>query len=370
MTTDIFTKATKIDHNIDRRPILLYNGTRSYGRSQLVKEPYCEDDPHRRRMSFSAFCHRKRHVGLVDEMIATIPLRQIDIQERKFCLSYPLLDEKLLASIEQLGIIEPLVLLEPSPFFVVTGFKRLEAAKRLGLKDVPAVTAKLSEKEGLLFAIHDNVHRGLNVVEKAHVLEKMVQGGFYQTEIDEIMALFSLSPHKKVLTNLLAIASSEKLLKDFIIEQGLSFKNIEYLLWFERGERNKIMRTLASMHLTESYIREILEMLHLMKIKKGRFDSSMLRNTKNIHELRDRLKKKVHPGLSSLENKLAKIRKASALPPAIDIKVDPFFEKEYIDIIIRAKSQEETKELLGKLDEVLQNGHIRSILELIKGRVR
>jgi len=159
-------------------------------------------------------------------------------------------------------------------------------------------------------------------------------------------------------------------LKHFIFFNALSMKNIDYMLWFEKEERKKIMTALTATKLTESYLREILEMLHLMKIKKGRFVSSVLKYAGNAQELRTRLKKSIYPRLSSLEKKLEEIKKSSALPPALDIRVDPFFEKEYIDITIRAKSEKETKELLEKLDEVLQKGHIRSILELTKGRVR
>jgi hypothetical protein len=276
----------------------------------------------------------------------------------------------LLASIGKVGIIQPVVLLEGPLFTVVTGFKRIEAAKKLGLKKVPSVTMKLSEKEGLLFAIHDNVHRGLNIIEKAHALEKMVSMGFPESEIYEVMALFSLGPHEKVLAHLLSIAHAEEPLKHFIVEHALSMKNIEYMLWFEKEERKKIMTAFVSMRLTESYLREILEMLHLMKIKKGRFVSGVLKYAGNAQELRARLKKIIHPRLTSLEKKLEEIRKSSALPPSLDIRVDPFFEKEYIDITIRVKNEKETKELLGKLDEVLQKGHIRGILELTKGKVR
>ena len=125
----------------------------------------------------------------------------------------------LLSSIKKVGIIQPVVLLEGPPFSVVTGFRRIEAAKKLGLKEVPAVTVKLSEKEGLLFAIHDNIHRGLNIIEKAHALEKMVSMGFPESEIYEVMALFSLGPHEKVLAHLLSIARAEEPLKHFIFEQ-------------------------------------------------------------------------------------------------------------------------------------------------------
>ena len=303
-------------------------------------------------------------------MITSIPLRKINTSDKRFRISYPPVDELLLSSIKKVGIIQPVVLLEAHPFSIVTGFRRIEAAKKLGLKEVPAVTVKLSEKEGLLFAIHDNVHRGLNIIEKAHALDKMVSMGFSESEIYEVMALFSLGPHEKVLAHLLSIARAEEPLKHFIFSNALSMKNIDYMLWFEKEERKKIMTALTATRLTESYLREILEMLHLMKIKKGRFVSSVLKYAGNAQELRTKLKKIIYPRLSSLEKKLEEIRKSSALPPALDIRVDPFFEKEYIDITIRAKSEKETKELLEKLDEVLQKGHIRSILELTKGRVR
>jgi ParB family chromosome partitioning protein len=303
-------------------------------------------------------------------MINSIPLRKINIRDKGFCISYPPHDATLLPSIKKVGIIQPVVLLEDSPFSIVTGFRRLEAAKKLGLKEVPAVTVKLSEKQGLLFAIHDNIYRGLNIIEKAHALKKMVSMGFTESDIFEVMALFSLSSHEKVLAHLTSIANAEEPLKHFIFANAVSMKNIDYMLWFEKEERKKIMTALAATRLTESYLREILEMLHLMKIKKGRFVSGVLKNAGNAQEFRTRLKKILYPRLSSLEIKLEKIKKTLALPPALDIRVDPFFEKEYIDIIIRAKSEKETKELLAKLDEVLQKGHIRSILELTKGRVR
>jgi hypothetical protein len=303
-------------------------------------------------------------------MIGCTPLRKINIRDNRFRISYPSADARLFSSIEKVGIIQPVVLLEGAPFTIVTGFRRLEAAKKLGLKEIPAVTTKLSEKEGLLFAIHDNLHRGLNIIEKAAALEKMVSTGFTESDIFEVMALFSLGPHKKVLAHLLSIARAEELLKHFIFTNALSTKNIEYMLWFEKEERKRIITALATTRITESYLREILEMLHLMKIKKGRFVRGVLKYAGNAQELRTRLKKIIYPRLSSLEIKLEKIKKSSALPPVLDIRVDPFFEKEYIDIIIRAKSEKETKELLGKLEQVLRKGHIRSILELSKGRVR
>jgi len=329
----VLKKKHKKCFGIDSDLILLYNGTHSI------------DNPS-------------------SQTITSIDLRKINLRDTRFLISYPSAYKTLFSSIEKLGIIEPVILLEGSlPYIIVTGFKRIEAAKKLNLKKIPAIIMKLSTYEAFLISIHTNMHRGLNIIEKAHTVEKMLRMDVPKSDIYELMATLSLSAHEKVLANLIAIAGAEEALKRFIIKHTLSMKNIEYMLRFEKDERKMIMKALARVRFTEGYLREILEMLHLVRIKKGKLST-------NAQELRIRLKKRVHPKLSSLEKQLEDIKKAAALPPALDIRVDPFFEKEYIDITIRMKDELESKELLGKLDDIFKKGYIRSILELTRGRVR
>lgn len=305
------------------------------------------------------------------QTITCIALRKINLRDTRFLISYPSADKTLFSSIEKLGIIEPVILLEGGPpYIIVTGFKRIEAAKKLNLKEIPAIIMKLTTYEAFLFSIHTNMHRGLNIIEKAHAVEKMLRMDVPKSDIYELMTMLSLSTHEKVLANLIAIAGAEEPLKRFIIKHTLSMKNIEYMLRFEKDERTMIMKALERVRFTEGYLREILEMLHLVRIKKGRLTKGLLKDPGNAQELRIRLKKRVHPKLSSIEKKLEDIKKAAALPPALDIRVDPFFEKEYIDITIRMKDELESKELLGKLDDIFKKGYIRSILELTRGRVR
>jgi len=77
-----------------------------------------------------------------------------------------------------------------------------------------------------------------------------------------------------------------------------------------------------------------------------------------------------YPILTSLHKKLQDIRHALALPPNIDIKVDPFFEKEYIDIGIRAKNQEDINQALEKLHRLTDDGILGRIFDLTKGNLR
>ncbi|MDD5007547.1 MAG: ParB/RepB/Spo0J family partition protein [Syntrophorhabdaceae bacterium] len=297
----------------------------------------------------------------------TIPLNDININDRRFCISYPLEDEILTESIQEIGIVQPVLLLDASPPIIITGFKRIASAKKLGFTKVPAIIKKAGADEAILMSIHDNLGRGLNTVEKACALEKMVSAGFPRQRIFGTMTLLSLEPHEKVLNNFVAIANEGEPLMGFLVRHGVSMKNIEYLLGFDVQERNDIISLVSPLRLTESLLREILEMLILIKIKKGAINFRGLRAAGDGRDLKTRLKKRNYPILSSMEKDLFTVKQRCALPPNIDIKVDPFFEKEYIDILLKIKSENDVKASIEKLRTILEDGYIRSILELTQG---
>ena len=76
------------------------------------------------------------------------------------------------------------------------------------------------------------------------------------------------------------------------------------------------------------------------------------------------------PVAASYTSRYAYFREAMALPQGVDIKVDPFFEKEYIDIILKICNEEDVAKALAGISGLLRAGYVRSILELTKGRVR
>ena len=159
----------------------------------------------------------------------TIPITRINVSDKRFCISYPLEDGILLASIKKIGIIQPLILLAPAPYTIITGFKRLEIALRLGLTDIPCIIVNITEKDALLRSIHDNTGRMLNIIEKANCIEKMLHMAFSTEEIYDVMTLLSLSRHEKITGRLRDIASSDETMKCFILKKGLSMQNIESL---------------------------------------------------------------------------------------------------------------------------------------------
>jgi hypothetical protein len=298
-----------------------------------------------------------------------VPIDHINVCDRRFCITYPLDDAALYTSVQKIGIIQPVILLNTSPFIVVTGFKRLAIVQQLGLKEIPYIPVDISEREALLFAIHDNIQRGLNLVEKAHALERMLHIGFTSAEVYDTMKIIGLQPHEKILKTLIALASAEDSLKHFMVTHNLSMKIVDYLMRFDVNERSSIIGLLSSFHITESTIREILEILNLLKIKQDGLPFERL-NPASGQELMKQLKEMAYPILTALHEELQGIRQASALPPNIDIKVDPFFEKEYIDIGIRAKNKDDVYQAIEKLRRLVDDGIIGSIFDLTKGNLR
>jgi hypothetical protein len=297
-----------------------------------------------------------------------VPIDHINVCDRRFCITYPLDDATLYTSVQKIGIIQPVMLLNTSPFIVVTGFKRLTIVQQLGLKEIPYIPVDISEREALLFAIHDNIQRGLNLIEKAHAIERMLHIGFTSAEVHDTMKIIGLQPHEKILKTLVALASAEDSLKHFIVTHNLSMKIVDYLIRFEANERSLIIGLLSSFHITESTIREILEILNLLKIKQDKLPFERL-NPASGQELMKQLKEMAYPILTALHREMQGLRHASALPPNIDIKVDPFFEKEYIDIGIRAKNKDDVCQAIEKLHRLVDDGIIGSIFDLTKGNL-
>jgi len=295
-----------------------------------------------------------------------IPIQAIDTNDRRFCISYPLHNAQLATSIQKIGIIEPLLLLKRSPYAVISGFKRLEVAVMLRHSSVPAVIHDITDKDAFLYAVHNNRIRGFNLVEKATAFERMFHFTLTPSETQEVITMLAIQSSEKIFKNLVGIANGENALKDFIVTYNLSMKNAEALLRFTPHERKDIMHILSSLHFTVSSLRETLELLTLMKIKQGAVDFSLIDHAKTMDEIRSILKRAMYPKLTTLGKRLQNIQKKCSLPPTIDIKVDPFFEKEYIDIWIRARKEQEVNDAVTKLMDLLKQGHIRGILELSK----
>ena len=295
-------------------------------------------------------------------MCEEVPLEEIDSKDGRFRLSFPVSDRLLSSSIEQVGILKPLILLRGRPFLVISGFKRLYAAERLGLRSVPSMIVDVDEKRAILIAIHENIRRGLNAVEKAHALQMMVRAGFDWSAISQVMRLLSIDPRDRFLQLFLNVSHAEEEVKTFIASRNMMRRNMEALLSFEAEERLQIVRMLSKMRLTEASLLEILTMLMLAKTKLGHIPFSRLSGSVEVGELRAELKRMTQPELCRLEASLRERMARLSLSAGAKVLSDSFFERDYIEISFRIKSPDDLERAIEDLRK--NKATIEEILEI------
>jgi hypothetical protein len=299
--------------------------------------------------------------------MTTIDIDKVDLRDTRFCISYPLDDHLLLKSVRQFGVLMPLALLGTEPYTIVTGFKRIQAAKKLGMVRLPCVFLSVDDRTALLTAITDNMTRTLNTIEKAHAIKKMLDLGFQREDLVPVLELLGIKARAGAIDTLAAVACLETPVKDFIVSCRLPLNVAEQMAWFSAGERERIIGITTCLNVTVSYLREVLQLLMLSKVKQDRIDFAGLEGTRSMEELKQRLRAMVNPALSALGLRLSEIAKQCRLPQNIRVEVDPGFEREWIDVRIKARSPEEVGTAVTKLGDLVKIGVFRSIFDLTNG---
>jgi len=85
---------------------------------------------------------------------------------------------ELTRSIKEKGFIQPIVAREISggSYEIVAGERRYEAAKSLGLKEIPTIIKELDDKEAFVLAIVENLQRqDLNPIEEAEAFKRLIE---------------------------------------------------------------------------------------------------------------------------------------------------------------------------------------------------
>lgn len=190
--------------------------------------------------------------------------------------------EELANSIKNHGIIQPLIVSSKgNGYELITGERRLQAAKIAGLQKVPVIVRDAEEKEKLELALIENIQRhDLNCVEEARAYKKLHDE--YQMSQEEVA--------DKVGKSRSAVANKMRLL------------NLPV----------EIQRALTEEKITEGHAKAILAVSHPEK-QRALFEL-ILKNNLTVRQIEDKTKEisvrshkrivNVDPEIKDLENKL------------------------------------------------------------------
>ncbi|MBO8144246.1 MAG: ParB/RepB/Spo0J family partition protein [Thermodesulfobacterium sp.] len=169
--------------------------------------------------------------------------------------------KELVKSIKEKGILQPILVREKGGGFYecIAGERRLRAAKKAGLKEVPAIVKNFSDEEALVIALIENLQRkNLNPLEEALGYKNLIEKfGYTQEEIAE-----KVGKDRATVANLLRLLKLPSVIQEDLLEERLTVGHAKALLSLDSEKkqiyaRNLILERGLSVRETEKLVSKL-----------------------------------------------------------------------------------------------------------------
>lgn len=188
---------------------------------------------------------------LINEIVANRNQPRTSFDDRKM--------KELVESIREQGIIQPVVVQKAKTGYeLIVGERRWRAAKKAGLKKIPAVIREAGDLQSLEMAIIENIHRqDLNPIEEARAYSKLAEDfGLKQEEIAQ-----RVGKNRASVANYLRLLKLSRPLQEDLISGKISMGHARALLALSSNReidalRRRIVKEGLSVRQTESMIKE------------------------------------------------------------------------------------------------------------------
>ena len=230
--------------------------------------------------------------------------------------------EGLACSIRANGLLQPINVrvLENGEFELISGERRLRAARMIGMTKIPCIVMNASDQQSALFAIIENVQReNLDFFEEAVAIERlMTEYGLSQDEISE-----KLGKAPSTLSNKLRLLRLPDEIRDKISYAGLSERHARALLTLpDNNTRKRVLDIVIERHLTVAETERLIADVH--------------RRRKGPRKPQTKAYKDMRIFLNTLNHAVDIIRKAGIEADTAKSETDEYFE-----YVIRISKPEE-----------------------------
>ncbi len=166
--------------------------------------------------------------------------------------------QRLTDSVKQQGILQPLVVRKNSEGYeLVAGERRLKAARRSGLKQVPVIIRDISDSQLLEISIIENIQReNLNPMEEADAYRRLMDM-FHLTQ-DQVAQRVGKS--RSAVANFIRLLNLPDEIKDSIMDNVISMGHARALLGLASASQQRaVWRQIISKSLSVRQTEEIIK---------------------------------------------------------------------------------------------------------------
>ncbi|MCK4912300.1 MAG: ParB/RepB/Spo0J family partition protein [Candidatus Omnitrophica bacterium] len=187
----------------------------------------------------------------------------------------------LTGSIKDKGFIQPIVVREVDGgiYEIVAGERRYQAAKSLGLKEIPTIIKELNDKDAFVLAIVENLQRqDLNPIEEADAFKRLIED--FEFSLEDVAKF--VGKDKTTVVNTLRLLKLPEKIKEAVRKGMITRTQARTILGAEKLQaQEKIFYQILKEGLS---VREIENKVRLVSKRKKKSDPFII-------ELEERLQK-------------------------------------------------------------------------------
>jgi ParB/RepB/Spo0J family partition protein len=322
--------------------------------------------------------------GMLDmKTIQMIPLEQIDLSDDTFSVNYLPDLQSLRSSIEEIGLIQPVLLRKKlGGYQIVCGFRRISVMKELGKSEIESRVfeeKEMDESQLFSLSLHENLTtRGFNAVEKAIALEKLIH--CFQIDpavvIKNFLPSFSLEPNEKIFNTYLSLAQMEDEIKWYVLKEEVSRSNIRRLAALNPDDRMAILFLISHLKLGENRLRETLTFLEEISRRNQCTVKDIVRQpgiqailsqkeltpSQKTERIKEVLMNLRYPRMHQMEEKFEGRRRGLNLPSNVSLHHPPFFEGRGLKIEFQFETMKEYRAILSSLSQLVEKKEFEEML--------
>mgnify|MGYP001632275009 FL=1 len=193
-------------------------------------------------------------------------------------------------SIKQVGVLQPLLVLDKKDYYeIIAGERRWRAAKLAGLKEVPVRIMNLTDQEVVEISLVENIQReNLNPIEEAFASKRLLTE--FHLKQDEVAERVSKS--RTAVTNSMRLLKLDERVQQMVIDDMITTGHARALLGIEDAEKQfataqKIFDENLSVRETEKLVKKIQNNKDIPVEKKKVSDPAM---EAIYHDLEEKMK--------------------------------------------------------------------------------
>ncbi|MDM8555090.1 ParB/RepB/Spo0J family partition protein [Desulfococcaceae bacterium HSG7] len=320
--------------------------------------------------------------------IKSVPLEQIDLNDKTFLITTSERINALSESIQELGVMNPPLLIKKKGltpgclFSVVYGFQRIAACIKLGWDSIDSVLADTA-MPGLTcvkLAIADNIwQRSLNLVETSRALNLLAPYFQDETSLAEAASTSGLPDNIGLIRKIKSICHLSPLIQDGLLAGPLTLPTAIELGNLDKEAGCRLAEIFTALQLSLSKQREILTLTHeivcregisLAELVNGNAFKQILNNdnldrSQKTGSLRSYLKQRRFPAITSAETAFKANWRKIKSGTGLELIPPPHFEGDVFTLRIQFKTVEELLAHNRAIAQISKHPVMKKILDKI-----